>query len=397
MKKQLSLGVLLLTLLLLGAVAIAYAQVECEASTNDVVEIVNQQCGGIGRDEVCYGNYEVSVVAQAAAPVFTFANPGDLAALGSVRSLFLSGLDPVADVWGIAQMRLIAATNIGTQDVTLLLFGDVSIESEVESGATMDVLVGNFGGNIRNTPSANALVLASAPAATTLEAVGRLADSSWVRVRVPNSEAIGWVSTEVVTPASADQNFDILAVQDSSTPYFGAMQAFSYISGSSPSCGNMQVDGLIIQTPSGNARVNLLINEVSIELIGGNNGATAFVTANASNGMSINMIDGTSVVSSGGTSYFVDATTSTNIPMSTDMTPTGTPSVPTTYDLATVEGITILGVVRDPDAPIVPTSGTGGNGGQGSGGNGGQGGNGNGRGNGNANGRGNGRGNGGRP
>src|SRR5688572_22279574 len=111
MKKQLSIFGLLLSLVLLGAVAVAYAQAECEASTNDVVNIVNQQCSGIGRDEVCYGNYEVSVVPQESAPDFIFDNPGDLASLGFVRSLFLSGLDPAADTWGIAQMRLIAATN----------------------------------------------------------------------------------------------------------------------------------------------------------------------------------------------------------------------------------------------------------------------------------------------
>ena len=397
MKKYLLRLILLTAILLIGVVVVVIAQ-ECELDRADVISIVDQTCSGIGRDEVCYGNEEVEVVAQDSAPAFSFSTPGDLAALNYVRSLFLSAYNSEADVWGIAQMRLLAATNAGTEDVTLLLFGDVSITNAVEPTTTMQVKTGQYGANIRNSPSPNAVILGSAGADTILEAVGRLADASWVRVRVPNGNAVGWILSELVTPANDGEAFDSLTVQDNSSPYYGAMQAFYYTSGTSPSCANMTADGLIIQTPGGNARVNLLINEVSIELIGGSNGATAFITANPENGMTVNMIDGTGIVETGGTSYFVDATTSTTIGMSDDMTPTTPPSVPLGYEVDDLSNLVLLDVVRDPTIPIEPENrrgnGQGNDNGQGNG-------NANGRGNGNANGRGNGngngRGNGGRP
>lgn len=395
MKKQFLILVFLMGLLLLGAVITAQAQETCELDATDVITIVEQTCENIGRDEVCYGNDDVNVVAQDSAPEFSFTAPGDLTSLNFVRSLFLSAFDPETDIWGIAQMRLLASTNNGTQDVTLLLFGDVSIESAVEPTVAMDVQVGRYGVNIRNTPSASALILGSASSETILEAVGRLEDSSWLRVRVPDSDAVGWVLAELLAPVNEDEVFDVLNVQDAATPYYGTMQAFYYTSGSSPSCANMTADGLIIQTPAGNARVNLLINEVSIELIGSSNGATAFITANADDGMTINMIDGTGVVEANGTSYYVDATTATTIPMADDMSPTGTPTVPTTFDTEEIASVALLPIVRDPTIPI--TSSAGDSGSSDGGGNGRGNGQGNGNGRSNGQGNGNGRGNGGRP
>ncbi|MDQ7026386.1 MAG: SH3 domain-containing protein [Anaerolineae bacterium] len=354
MKKQFLILVFLMGLLLLGAVFIAQAQEgACELDATQVITIVEQTCENIGRDEICYGNYNVNIVAQDSAPDFSFTTPGDLTSLNFVRSLFLSAFDPGTEVWGIAQMRLLASINNGTQDVTLLLFGDVTIESAIALTTIMEVQVERYGVNIRNTPSSNAVILDSAASETILEAVGRLEDTSWLRVRVPDSDAVGWVLAELLMPVNEDETFDILSVQDAVTPYYGTMQAFYYTSGSSPSCENMIADGLIIQTPAGNARVNLLINEVSIELIGSSNGATAFITANAGDGMIVSMIDGTGVVEANGTSYYVISGTATTILMSNDMRPIGTPSVPTTFDTEEMASVALLPIVRDPTLPIV--------------------------------------------
>ena len=202
------------------------------------------------------------------------------------------------------------------------------IDNAVAPTRAIDVQVSGVAANIRSLPSSSGTVLLSAQPGTTLEAVGRLENNSWIRVRVPNSDSIGWVFVDLVTPINATETFNMLATLDGAAPHYGAMQAFYYESGSSSDCGNIAADGLIIQTPSGNARVNLLINEVSIEFIGGQNGATAFMTANYDDGMIVNMVEGTGAVSVSGAMYFVNAANSTTIELNEDLLPISEPSNP---------------------------------------------------------------------
>lgn len=414
MAKLTKIAVLMVFLLLIGVVS-TFAQDDsdeiCDLNTSDVITIVEEVCTGVGRDQVCYGNYEVNAIPFDTEAELGFDNPGDTTNLAEVRSLYLSALDPDQDVWGIAQMRLSASTSRGLQDVTLLLFGDVSVDSASNGTIVLDAVVGRYSANVRNTPSANAVVLQSLPSGTVISTVGRLNDSSWVRIRL-ESGVIGWVSSQLITMVG-DHTFEELPVQESATPYFGPMQAFYYNSGSGGSCSNVLTDGLLIQTPEGVARVTLLINEVSIELIAGQNGATALVQANQEDGMTVSMVDGSAYVEANGTSFFVDSTQQTTIELGDDLGATGTPTEPTTYDVEVMQDAPLLAIVRDPSIPILPTvSATGtpppsettgnngggrGNGhgnGNNAGGNGQGNGQGNGHGNGNAGGNGNGNANG---
>jgi len=349
---------LLTVIILLGAVVMSYAQGECDVDATKVINIVDQTCGGIGRDEVCYGNYEVNVVAQASAPKFVFDTPGNMTSLGYIRSLFLSALDPEKDIWGIAQMRLFAKTDRGAEDIILLLFGDVSVEDATEPTTTFDVVADDgfgFSVNIRNVPSLDGLVLNSVPSKAVLEAVGRLEDTSWIRVKVPNSDAVGWIAGHFVEPVNDADNLEMLAIQDGDKPYYGPMQAFYYNSGGNTSCSNMMSDGLLIQTPHGTARVNLLINEVSIEFISLGSGTTAFIQANPQDGMTISMLEGTAVVEANGGTTNVNTGLSTNIALNSDLSASGTPHMPSTIDVDEISSVALLPVVIDPAAIVIPT------------------------------------------
>lgn len=342
-------------------VALVTAQVTCDVDVSDVINQVEDVCTQVGENQVCYGNFEVSAIVQDNTPALNFSMQGDLADVENIRSLYLSGLDPEQDRWGIAQMRLLTTTTNGTQDVNLLLFGDVEIENTVEQAPKFDVVVGQYSANVRNFPRDNSLILESVPAGETIEAVGRVDDTSWIRVRLENG-AVGWVASFLINPTNDDDNFADLSVQDSASPYFGAMQAFYFTEGDASQCGNVMSDGLLIQTPQGTARVTLLINEVSIELIPNQNGATALVTGSASNGMTISVIDGTAYVESNGSSFFVDSTQQTTIELDANLQPIGTPSIPITYNVDDIAVIPVLGIIRDNTIPIIPSAATTNNG-----------------------------------
>lgn len=336
---------------LLLVVGVALAQDDtCEINPADMTSIIDAVCSTVGENQVCYGNLIVNLIPQDNAPAFDFSTPGDMTSLGYVRSLFLSELNPAEDIWGIAAMRLIAISSQGPQDVTLLLFGDVRVDNEVEPEVMIPVTASQPL-NIRSFPTTRATVLASVAEGDTLEAIGRLANNSWIRVRVEATNAVGWVSAELV---ETTDGLEDLAIQEGDTPQFGPMQAMSLTTGDSPACNNFSTDGLLIQTPEGTARVTLLINEVVIELIpSGAIGTTVFIQSNPENGMTIDMIDGSASVTVDGTGYYVDAGSGTQIPLDDTSSPTAPPSVPLPYDSAElVEGIMLLDIVRDPDVVV---------------------------------------------
>jgi SH3 domain-containing protein len=338
-----------------------YAPEDCNIDTAEIIEVVEEVCTGIGENQVCYGNFDVGADVLEDVLLdddfdFNFENPGDLADLADIESLFLSALNPEEDIWGIAQMRLVTASASGAQELNLLLFGDVEITNAVEATLIVEVKVGIYSSNIRNLPSSSAFVLQSVTAGTLLEAVGRLEDNSWVRVRTETG-AIGWVASALIDPVNEDESITDLEVQDDSSPYFGPMQAFYFEQGSASACGNVTSDGLLIQTPQGTARVNVSINGVNIELVPGQTGATALVQG-GDLGMTISMVEGASYVEAGGTEYYLDPREATTIADG------GEPTFPSIYDIGTISNLPTLSLVTttDPLAPIADSDSTATNG-----------------------------------
>lgn len=346
---------LLIVIIFFTGIVVSHAQEDCGINNTVVIEEVERECRNVGANEVCYGNNEVRAVPRAGVTGLDFTNPGDRSSVSNILSLNLSALNTGTSTWGVAQMRLLVSQASGTQDVTMLLFGDVELENAVEETDGIDVVVRRESATIYNQDSADSLQLATVTNGTTLTALGRRDNNVWVRVRVPETGAIGWVLAGFIRPRNTTQGLDSLPTQSGDTPYYGAMQAFSFISGNSTDCTGAVADGLLIQTPEGEARVSLLINEVSIELTSASSGASAFVQANPEqDGMSINVLDGTAYVETSQGSQRVDAGMQTNIPLSVDLSPLSAPSFPQTFDTAQIHSIPLLPVVRDPNRPSVP-------------------------------------------
>ena len=141
------------------------------------------------------------------------------------------------------------------EDVILLLFGDVQVDSSTIDRESIDLVVNpDYAARIRNTPALNSLVIDVAEPNEVVHAVGRLEDNSWIRIQEDQYGRVGWVSTQLLQIDDID--ISSLPVDDADSPYFGSMQAIYFQNGTSPSCNNVISDGLIIQTPEGVGRLS---------------------------------------------------------------------------------------------------------------------------------------------
>lgn len=334
------------------------ADESCSLDITTVMNEVNDICTGIGENQVCYGKEQVNALAREEADTLEFEKPGDNTDLSDIQSLFLSKLDPVDNSWGIAQMRLLVTTSQQPADVTLLLFGNVSIENANEPRLPLEVMVkGPAAANIRAAPSLDAFVAGTAAPGGTLQAIGRLPDNSWLRVE-DELGLVGWITTEQLSLTDADSSLEDLTVEESRSPYYGAMQAFYFESESSNSCGNVVSDGLLIQTPDGIARVTLLINEVTVELLGADQGegATALVQSNEETGLTLDMLSGSGSVTVEETTVEIASNMSVNVPMDENNTAAGVPSEPEEISQETRGEIVLLPLVEEIELEISTTN-----------------------------------------
>lgn len=322
---------LIIILTILGSIIILHAQEDCDVEDAEkVIEVVTNVCENIGDNQICYGNFEVGTDWLDDFDEFDlldiiFETPGDVTDVEYIKSLYLSALDPEEDTWGIAQLRLLTPSRTGAQELNLLLFGDVEVENAVEPTRKIDLQVGEASSHVRNLPSVNSIILQGAYPESTLIGVGRLEDNSWVRVETERG-IVGWIATNLVSPINEGESIEDLEIQDDTSPYFGPMQAFVFEQGAGSACGNLNTDGLVIQTPQGPANVNVSINGVNIDLIPvGENGAAAYIET-GDNGTTISQIAGNSLITSGGTTYHMSPGEQTTIGAS------GIPSIPNTYD-----------------------------------------------------------------
>ncbi len=104
----------------------------CPQVVNKKLYVVDQNCGALGRNELCYGNQRVEVTLRDPESDWEFARPSDLLPIAEVSTLQTSAFDQTADEWGIAVLNLqIESQDIAAlpgQVVSFLLMGDSQID-----------------------------------------------------------------------------------------------------------------------------------------------------------------------------------------------------------------------------------------------------------------------------
>src|SRR5690349_21824079 len=86
---------------LLLAISPVLAQDDCPLLVESALGAAERLCTGVGRNQACYGNINLQAEAQPDAPRVRFEEPGDIADVGSIRTLRLDGMNVDASVWGI--------------------------------------------------------------------------------------------------------------------------------------------------------------------------------------------------------------------------------------------------------------------------------------------------------
>src|SRR5664279_4608565 len=201
MKLYRKLGYLLVLLCFTTALA---QDTTCSALVQQALGDVQQGCASTGRNQACYGYVSLQATPRTGVTDFNFAKAGDLANVADLDNLRLSALDSANNTWGIALMKLQAnlPDTLPGQNVTFLMFGDVQIQNAVAPGtqqATVQ-LTAKGNANVRSTPSTSGAVAGSLVKGDTITANGRTQDSTWLRIQIPSSSALGWVFANLVTP-----------------------------------------------------------------------------------------------------------------------------------------------------------------------------------------------------
>ena len=119
---------------MLLSISIAVAQKEvCPSLVAEALTATDTACSGIGRNEACYGNLQIT--AELADPTLIFEQKGDIVELTEIKRLTLSPYIEESTEWGVALMNVQAniPDTIPGQGVMFLLFGDVDITNAGDS------------------------------------------------------------------------------------------------------------------------------------------------------------------------------------------------------------------------------------------------------------------------
>jgi hypothetical protein len=198
---------------------------------------------------------------------------------------------------------------------------------------------------VRQSPSLDADVITSLAPGQAVTADGRLADSSWIRVRLPNNGGTGWMAGSLLASTSGLDNLDVVTA---SSRYYTPMQAFTFKSGTNDAlCAEAPDSGILIKTPEGIGKVTLLVNEVDIQI-----GSTVFFQAQPGGDMAIRVIEGSVQVSTFDTTVQVTTGNQTTVPLDENMQAAGPPAPPTPYSQDDVRALPL--VLLDEMVPPVP-------------------------------------------
>lgn len=323
----------------------------CTDFVKQALAATNKACAETGRNQACYGSVSIKAEAQSGVADFQFDQPGKIVNVADIKTLQLSALNADDNTWGVALMRLQAnlpGTTAG-QYVTMLVFGDVQIQSAVTPPKTLQVTVSTATNALSIPVNGRPVGKLAANASTT--ATGRLKDDSWLRVQVPGRDPktslTGWIAVKSIP---SDVNVDSLDVVDPTAPVYGPMQAFYFQTGiGQQACQAAPPNGVLIQTPRGGPRIVMVMNDAKLTMNG-----SAFV--NSDKDMTISTFNGSVSVEAKGQTQVVPAGQQVELPLASNGKVSGPPEKPTTFKAQDFASLTVpLQSLPVPSAPSSTT------------------------------------------
>ncbi|MEO8611385.1 MAG: hypothetical protein ABI690_26040 [Chloroflexota bacterium] len=105
---------------------------DCPALVKNALSRAQTACAILRGNQACYGYPSLDAKLQKGLSPFAFNGVGDITPIDTIESLHMSAFDPVKDQWGVTLMRVRAdiSPDMPNQNVTLLAFGEVSIDPD---------------------------------------------------------------------------------------------------------------------------------------------------------------------------------------------------------------------------------------------------------------------------
>ncbi len=237
--------------------------VDCAAIAQKAIEATRKVCTDIERNQACYGNAKVEIKPRANVRL-AFAKAGDVAPLASLETISTSLFDADSKSWGLALLNIRADLLDG--NLTALAFGQASIGNGSEASndfVALEITVAEpKGANLRAEPKPDAALVRGVYSGDRLQAIGRIADSSWIRI------ADGWISKDVIRANTDLSALQVLEPDSAISDVYAPMQTFNLHTGLDDSpCAGAPDSGILIQTP-GDVSTNLVVNGAALNVTG---------------------------------------------------------------------------------------------------------------------------------
>ncbi len=106
---------------------------DCPEIVSKALSAADEACRQTGRNQACYGNFNLEATGQPGVENFSFSKAGDIVNIADVQTMKLSPMKIESQEWGVALLKLQAniPDTLPGQNVTFLLFGDVEITNAV--------------------------------------------------------------------------------------------------------------------------------------------------------------------------------------------------------------------------------------------------------------------------
>lgn len=108
----------------------------CPELVQTALDQIGESCGNLGRNQACYGNFMIDATGAGGTPLANFTSSGDVVNVTDISTLVTAPLDVESQTWGVAVMALQAnlPDTLPGQNVTIVVFGDVQLETDPEAG-----------------------------------------------------------------------------------------------------------------------------------------------------------------------------------------------------------------------------------------------------------------------
>lgn len=255
--------IVILFFLLITSGSVLAQTVDCAAFSQKVVEATRKACADLQQNQACYGNETVEVQPRPNVRL-AFGDVGDIVALSAFEAISTTGYNDEDETWGMVPMNIRGDLTEGS--ISALAFGETSVQNNSDASSEFVALeitvTERTGANLRAQPKADAAIVRGVYSGDRLQAIGRLEDSSWIRI------ADGWISNDLIRSTADLSQLQVIEPDSEIADVFAPLQSMGLKTGLDDApCAGVPESGLLLQTPA-NTSTDLEVNSAGLTLSG---------------------------------------------------------------------------------------------------------------------------------